>query len=352
MACQGRKQVALAGCRKLQHQFAQPGIEVGGAVCQFELTGVVRPAPEQLQGNPAPGLQRREIPFRQTEEFKHDLSRRVRGNCPNKVHCVAIIKSTPNLLGRGVCQFTDARFNTCHGGRGEEAGHYLSDPRVRIGAIAGQDRRQREPGLLQDTQRRSGQRRGRDQGIGRDEIVRAVEDLLNGRGIPHHDVRTALLRSQRYTAGGCCGDHAGSLSTQIPAWLWKSAGSKCEASSGSVPSRGSGADSKTARLLLSASPGSDGQEPSTTPRGGSDRRCNASNVSAVWFSVPRPARATTTNPAAGARSVPRDAKVPPSESKATSSPPAPSTRTWSWASASSRIRAACVASGGRSPRQT
>ena len=57
---------------------------------------------------------------------------------------------------------------------------------------------------------------------------------------------------------------------------------------------------RSTRLLSSASPGSAGHEPMMTPSSGSDRAARASAVSAAVLSVPRPALATSTTPAADA----------------------------------------------------
>ncbi len=51
---------------------------------------------------------------------------------------------------------------------------------------------------------------------------------------------------------------------------------------------------------------------------------SASSVSVVWFRVPSPARHTIRNGPS------KSARVLPVWSRATSSPPAPSTMTWSW----------------------
>ena len=85
--------------------------------------------------------------------------------------------------------------------------------------------------------------------------------------------------------------------------------------------------------------GSRGQEPITMPRQVRPRRSIASTVSAVWLSVPRPARATTISGASSSSAT--SAIVPPSP-KRTSRPPAPSmtTRSSQRARRSRRSRAA------------
>src|SRR3954447_1584060 len=94
--------------------------------------------------------------------------------------------------------------------------------------------------------------------------------------------------------------------------------------SGMRPSTGA-IFSRSSRLHRAARSGSAGQEPITIPRQRSPRRRIASTVSAVWLSVPRPARASTSSGASSRCAT--SAIVPPSASRGTSSPPAPSTIT-------------------------
>ena len=67
-----------------------------------------------------------------------------------------------------------------------------------------------------------------------------------------------------------------------------------------------------------------GHAPITSPAHGIPWAASASNVSAVWFSVPSPGATTTSTGAA--RSHARSRSVTPSAPSSTSSPPAPSTR--------------------------
>lgn len=97
------------------------------------------------------------------------------------------------------------------------------------------------------------------------------------------------------------------------------------------------------RLAQCTSSGSAGQAPMTTPAGIA-RRSRASRVSAVWLSVPRPARATTTAgaPSDTARSATVQGSPDGRSPIGTSSPPAPSTSTRSCLSVSSRIASTAV----------
>src|SRR3954469_23821202 len=78
------------------------------------------------------------------------------------------------------------------------------------------------------------------------------------------------------------------------------------------------------RLPTSATLGSRGQAPITSPAHGIRWAASASSVNAVWFSVPSPGE-TTTN-AGAPRSHARSRSAPPRAPNSTSSPPAPSTR--------------------------
>ncbi len=85
------------------------------------------------------------------------------------------------------------------------------------------------------------------------------------------------------------------------------------------------------------------------PRHVTPRRLIASTVSAVWLSVPRPARATTIIGAFSNAATSRI--VPPSSSKRTSSPPAPSMITRSWLSVSTNATTCFGVTGGRPARR-
>src|ERR1035438_4328524 len=105
--------------------------------------------------------------------------------------------------------------------------------------------------------------------------------------------------------------------------------------------------SRSVLLLRSAIPGFSGHDPRISPSSVIPREASASRVSAVWFSVPSPAAATTSTgaPSASARS----AMVPPAGPYRTSSPPAPSTSTCCLIAARPRTVSAAAArsSGGR-----
>ncbi len=122
-------------------------------------------------------------------------------------------------------------------------------------------------------------------------------------------------------------DHAGSsMVVNSPSGIFPRSGAICV---------------RSWRLHSAARSGSRGHAPITMPRQRRPRRSIASTVSAVWLSVPRPARATTTSGASSRCAT--SAIVPPWSSSATSRPPAPSmiTRSWSsWATkwATSAIR--------------
>src|SRR6266702_2466256 len=110
---------------------------------------------------------------------------------------------------------------------------------------------------------------------------------------------------------------------QAGARLRNRSGASFPAPSGSTPSSWPG---RSVRLRQCTSSGSSGQEP-TTIDAGTPRCSRASRVSAVWLSVPRSARHTTTT---GQRSATAScATVQPPSPIGTSSPPAPSTSTTS-----------------------
>ena len=98
--------------------------------------------------------------------------------------------------------------------------------------------------------------------------------------------------------------------------------SRTPAPAGSTARNGASSASAS-RLPSSARPGSAGHDPITRPSHGIPWAASASNVSAVWFSVPSPA-ATTTRTGAP-RSTATSRSVTPSSPSSTSSPPAPST---------------------------
>src|SRR6266702_2275138 len=132
-----------------------------------------------------------------------------------------------------------------------------------------------------------------------------------------HEFRPGQPGSRRHLAFGA-GAHR-----CLGARLRTRSGASFPAPSGSTPSSWPG---RSVRLRQCTSSGSSGQEP-TTIDAGTPRCSRASRVSAVWLSVPRSARHTTTT---GQRSATAScATVQPPSPIGTSSPPAPSTSTTS-----------------------